>query len=168
MGTQQPTPEGFTFATSKGRIPIFPERTQGQRPHRNRPSQQETSTLQDETTTATSDTTTTVETTATSDTTTTTVETTETTDTTTTVETTEMTSSDDAPTTTVTSVLISAITSKSVESVTVAEVNLEDSETDDDEFYPEQIPGVSDVDTDDSHYQDWIPDLRNQTKNNRR
>ena len=89
----------------------------------------------------------------------------ETVETTLTVSSTEVSSSDK---TTVTTAATTTTTATSVTTVSTVEdvVNLEDSETDyDDEFQPGKIPAIEDVDTDD--YEDWIPELKNETKHNR-
>ena len=75
-----------------------------------------------------------------------------------------------------TSLLMTAITTSEVPEITTAstvaeeEVNLEDDsnsdDDDDDELEPGEIPAIEDLDTDDYEY--WIPELKNQTKDNRR
>ena len=73
-------------------------------------------------------------------------------------------SSSDQTTAATTTTTTSVTTALTVEDV----VDLEDSETDsDDEFEPGKIPAIEDLDMDDD-YSDWISDLKNETRHNKR
>ena len=84
-------------------------------------------------------------------------------ETTLTVGSTEVSSSDQTTAATITTTT-SVTTALTVEDI----VDLEDSETDsDDEFEPGKISAIEDLDMDDD-YSDWIPDLKNETRHNKR
>ena len=139
MGTQPPPVEEITFPPRNIHPPIVPAREEGDR-QRQRPDPP----LQ-EATTATMETTS------------------ETVETTLTVGSTEVSSSDQTTAATITATT-SVTTALTVEDV----VDLEDSETDsDDEFEPGKISAIEDLDMDDD-YSDWIPDLKNETRHNKR